>query len=158
MLNVIALGLVAALAYAVPSQEKRDVDTAYSYNGPEIPIGDLVDISVKGNGTGYRRLREPPAVRPHGEVTNNINVISTAFWPGGMNVHFQTPFGIGEDPRVFYGESKDKLKRVAKGTTHTYASPQGTAANPSATTAPRPALSRRSHSARSSSTKSPSLT
>lgn len=119
MLNVIAFCLLATLASAAPAQDKRDVDTAYPYNGPEIPIGDLVDHSVKGNGTGYRRLREPPAVRPHGEVTNNINVISTAFWPGGMNIHFQTPFGIGEDPRIFYGESKDKLKRVAKGTTHT---------------------------------------
>lgn len=121
--SVVAFGLLAALASAVPAPGqapgKRDVDTAYPYTGPEIPIGDLVDQTVKGNGKGYRRLREPPAVRPHGEVTNNINVISTAFWPGGINIHFQTPFGIGGDPRVFYGDTPDKLSRVATGTTHT---------------------------------------
>jgi acid phosphatase len=102
---------------------KRDVDTLYPYTGPAIPIGDLSDQTVQGNGNGkgYKRLRMPPAVTPTPglEVTNNINVISTSYFPGGVNIHFQTPFGIGCEPYVYWGESPTKLKRVAHGYTHT---------------------------------------
>jgi len=119
------LPLVAAapapVAPAAAEAVKRDVDTLYPYTGPEIPIGDLSDQTVQGNGKGYKRLRMPPAVTPApgSTVTNNINVISTAFFPGGVNVHFQTPFGIGCDPVVYWGEDPKKLKKKATGFTHT---------------------------------------
>lgn len=45
-----------------PIQIKRDVDLRYPYTGPEIPIGDWVDATVNGNGKGFIRLVEPPAV------------------------------------------------------------------------------------------------
>lgn len=110
----------APIAPAPAGVEKRDVDTMYPYTGPAIPIGDLTDQTVLGNGKGYRRLRMPPAVTPApgSTVTNNINVISTAYFPGGVNVHFQTPFGIGCDPTVNWGESPTKLNKKAKGFTH----------------------------------------
>lgn len=58
--------LLAALpATAAPATEaKRDVDTRYPYLGPDIPIGDWVDATVKGNGKGFIRLVESPAVKP----------------------------------------------------------------------------------------------
>lgn len=66
-----AILLVALPATAAPAQdEKRDVDTRYPYTGPEIPIGDWVDATVNGNGKGFIRLVEPPAVAPgkHGRL------------------------------------------------------------------------------------------
>lgn len=116
------LPLVAAAP--APVHLARDVDTMYPYTGPEIPIGDLSDQTVQGNGKGdsYKRLRMPPAVTPApgSTVTNNINVISTSYFPNGVNIHFQTPFGIGGEPCVYWGESPFKLKKVSKGSTHTY--------------------------------------
>jgi hypothetical protein len=56
---------------AAPTQDKkRDVDTRYPYTGPEIPIGDWIDATVNGNGKGFIRLVEPPAVAPrkHAEI------------------------------------------------------------------------------------------
>lgn len=60
-----AAALVALPATAAPTQDKkRDVDTRYPYDGPEIPIGDWIDQTVNGNGKGFIRLVEPPAVAP----------------------------------------------------------------------------------------------
>jgi acid phosphatase len=57
--------LAALPATAAPAHDKkRDVDTRYPYTGPEIPIGDWVDATVIGNGKGFIRLVEPPAVAP----------------------------------------------------------------------------------------------
>lgn len=117
------LALLGAVAHAAPA--KRDVDTTYPYTGPAIPVGDVVNPSVdnggKGNGKGYPRLWEHPAVypAPGAYPTNNINVISSAYFPGGINIHFQTPFGIGANPVVQYGSSKNKLDQTATGFTHT---------------------------------------
>lgn len=115
------LPLVASAPAPAAHIEARDVDTMYPYTGPEVPVGDLTDQTVQGNGKGYPRLREPPAVTPApgSKVTNNINVISTALFPGGINIHFQTPFGIGCSPVVNWGASATKLKGQAKGSTHT---------------------------------------
>jgi acid phosphatase len=116
--------LLLPLVAAVPAPAgvgKRDVDTTYPYTGPQVPVGDLADQTVQGNGKGYRRLRMPPAVTPTSgvTVTNNINVISTALFPGGVNVHFQTPFGIGGDPVVHWGADPADLTETATGFTHT---------------------------------------
>jgi acid phosphatase len=113
------LALVAAVE-AHPAHrahpKARDVDTRYPYTGPAIPVGDWLDQTVNGNGKGYKRIVEPPAVKPKSSrPTNNVNVISTSFVPGGMNIHFQTPFGLGKAPTVFWGSSTSSLKNVATG-------------------------------------------
>lgn len=99
-----------------PVKSVRDVDTAYPYTGPDIPVGDWVDSSVNGvKGSGFPRLVEPPAVTPaSSDPTNNINVISLSYLPNGVNIHFQTPFGLEEDPTVYWGESAN-LTCMAKG-------------------------------------------
>lgn len=100
--------------------EARDVDTSYPYTGPAVPIGDWVDQTVKGNGKGFPRLVEPPAVKPASKSpTNNVNVISYSYVPGGMNIHFQTPFGLGQPPTVKWGASKSALTNTATGTSNT---------------------------------------
>jgi len=49
------------------------------YTGPVIPIADWADQTVNGNGNGFTRLNEPPAVWPSSEKpTNNINTIALA--------------------------------------------------------------------------------
>ncbi|KAK4246242.1 Metallo-dependent phosphatase-like protein [Corynascus novoguineensis] len=104
-----------------PAAAKPIVDTAYPYTGPDVPVGDWVNPTVKGNGKGFPRLVEPPAVKPAtANPTNNINVISLAYLPGGINIHFQTPFGLGEVPSVLWGTKPDRLHRKATGTSHTY--------------------------------------
>lgn len=99
----------------------RDVDTAYPYTGPEYPVGDWVDPSVQGvPGKGFPRLTEPPAVTPASQnVSNNINVISLSYIPNGINIHFQTPFGLNENPTIFWGENKQNLTCLATGTSAT---------------------------------------
>lgn len=99
----------------------RDVDLAYPYNGPEIPIGDPGNPTLDASKGGFQRIWQPPAVTPTPgkKVTNNINVISSALFPGGINIHFQTPYGIGGEPCVEWGEKRNKLKKLAKGKTTT---------------------------------------
>lgn len=125
MLLAVSLLLATAGQAAVVPREPlvaREVDTSFPYNGPEIPFGDPVNPTLDGSKGGYPRLWEPPAVTPPpgNTVTNNINVISSALFPGGINIHFQTPFGIGCDPVIEWGESKDKLKKKSKGKTTTW--------------------------------------
>lgn len=98
----------------------RDVYTNYPYNGPAIPIGDPVDQTVNGNGKGFPRLHEPPAVQPSSpNATNNINTIALAYVPGGMNIHFSTPFGLDGKPSVKYGSDASQLTMNATGSTKT---------------------------------------
>jgi len=69
----------------------RVVDTRFPYTGPAVPIGDWVDQTINGNGKGFPRLHEPPAVTPATvNPTNNVNVISLSFIPSGINIHYQT--------------------------------------------------------------------
>ncbi|EIW65876.1 hypothetical protein TREMEDRAFT_46104 [Tremella mesenterica DSM 1558] len=98
------------------------VDTAYPYKGPKIPVGDWVNQSPSFYSVGgFPRLTEPPAVLPHSpNPTNNINVISMAYMPNGMHIHFQTPFGIGGEPCVNWGTSIGTLDQTTKGWTRTY--------------------------------------
>jgi len=104
-----------------PRMVARDVYTNYPYTGPAIPIGDWADQSPQGNGKGFPRLVEPPAVKPASKSpTNNINVISLSYMPTGINVHFQTPFGLTAAPTVLYGTKKNKLNIEATGTSATY--------------------------------------
>ncbi|RMJ20050.1 Acid phosphatase [Fusarium kuroshium] len=113
---ILSCGVIAA-----PAIEGRDVDETYPYTGPEVPVGDWVDPSVNGNGKGFPRLVEPPAVKPKSQnPTNNVNAISLSYWPKGINVHFQTPFGLGESPAVHWGKSPDRLTNIAKGSSKTY--------------------------------------
>ncbi|KAH8703115.1 acid phosphatase AphA [Talaromyces proteolyticus] len=115
--------LLAALA-ASPQCHARAapvVDETYPYTGPDVPIADWVDPTINGNGKGFPRLVEAPAVRPAKEnPTNNVNVISLSYLPGGINIHYQTPFGLGETPKVHWGTNPKHLDRVAGGYSHTY--------------------------------------
>lgn len=111
----------AAPTDITPGKAPRDVDTAYPYTGPAVPVGDWVDPSINGvPGKGLPRLTEPPAVVPaSANATNNINVISLSYIPNGINIHFQTPFGLDEDPTIFWGEKQTSLTCLAKGTSAT---------------------------------------
>ncbi|KAK0386965.1 hypothetical protein NLU13_5278 [Sarocladium strictum] len=125
MKSITTSGLVGAFlavtAAAAPTVEERDVDTAYPYTGPDVPIGDWVDQTVNGNGKGFPRLVEKPAVQPKSSnPTNNVNVISLAWVPGGVNIHYQTPFGLGEAPSVQWGTSSASLTKTAIGSSHSY--------------------------------------
>lgn len=98
-----------------------DVDETYPYTGPAVPVGDWVDPTVNGNGKGFPRLVEPPAVTPESSnSTNNVNVISMAYVPEGITIHYQTPFGLGVVPSVQYGTSSASLSSKATGYSHTY--------------------------------------
>jgi hypothetical protein len=127
MRSFITSSLVGAAAFLAspigaapaPTIEERDVDTKYPYTGPEVPIGDWVDPTINGNGKGFARLVEAPAVTPKSKhPTNNINVISVSYVPNGINIHFQTPFGLTEPPTIKWGYSNWLLPWTAKGTTH----------------------------------------
>jgi acid phosphatase type 7 len=115
--------IIAALTQAAPT-----VDEKYPYLGPKVPIGDWVDPTVNGNGKGFPRLVEPPAVQPaSANPTNNINVISLSYIPAkpggatvGINIHYQTPFGLGVAPSVYWGASPSALNNVATGLSVTY--------------------------------------
>ena len=122
------LGAISAtLAIYVPkddSLDARDVDTFYPYTGPAVPVGDWVDPSVNGNGKGFPRLVEPPAVVPSSaDPTNNVNVVALSYIPGGINIHYQTPFGLGENPSVKWGKSAADLSSTATGYSNTYVCP-----------------------------------
>jgi len=77
----VAVGVAAALLTGVNGLslplERRDVYTNYPYTGPAVPIADWVDQSINGNGKGFIRLVEKPAVKPAKKnPANNINTIS----------------------------------------------------------------------------------
>ncbi len=113
--SILLATITAFGANAVPV-----VDEAFPYTGPAIPVGDWVDPTVNGNGKGFPRLVEPPAVVPaSSNPTNNINVISMSYLPSGINVHFQTPFGIGAAPTVKWGTTALALTNTATGSTTT---------------------------------------
>ncbi|KAJ5623490.1 acid phosphatase [Penicillium lividum] len=108
-------GINAAPAPAPVSDER------FPYKGPAVPVGDWVDNTVNGNGNGFIRLQEAPAVTPaKSNPTNNINVISLAYIPDGMLVHYQTPFGLGAAPAVKWGKRKNNLTKFTTGYSHTY--------------------------------------
>ena len=112
--------LAARSTLAAPPQE-RDVDTRYPYTGPKVPIADWVDQTINGNGKGFTRLVEPPAVRPNSaKPKNNINVVNLAYIPNGVNIHFQTPFGLTEKPTIHWGTSAKNLCYKTTGATITY--------------------------------------
>lgn len=118
MANLLLASLAATSISAIALP---DVSTAYPYTGPAVPIGDWVDQTINGNGKGFPRLIEAPAVAPAtAKPTNNINVVSTAYIPHGLNIHFQTPFGLGQPPSVRWGTSPASLTNVATGQTSTY--------------------------------------
>ena len=112
--------LIGLLVEAAPFYPFVD-STRYPYTGPAIPNADPGDQTINGNGVGYPRIKEPPAVvPPEGSVvTNNINVIALSYLPTGMTVHFQTPFGIGADPMIMWGTSADCIKNKTSGSTET---------------------------------------
>jgi len=100
--------------------ERRDVYTNYPYTGPAVPVADWVDQSINGNGKGFIRLVEKPAVKPaKRNPTNNINTIKLSYVPAGINVHFSTPFGLGVAPSLVYGTDSGNLKEMATGATTT---------------------------------------
>ncbi|KAL2824237.1 Metallo-dependent phosphatase-like protein [Aspergillus cavernicola] len=112
--------LIVALA-GVCAQARPAVDTRYPYTGPDVPVGDWVDPTINGNGKGYPRLVEAPAVKPRtAHPTNNVNVISLSYVPDGMHIHYQTPFGLGQAPSIRWGKDPQRLDRVAHGYSHTY--------------------------------------
>lgn len=108
-------------AAATPVQpEQRDVYTNYPYVGPAVPVGDFVDPTINGNGKGFPRLVEAPAVKPASKKPkNNINVISVSYIPNGVNIHYQTPFGLGQAPTVSWGYSSHHLGSKVTGKTTT---------------------------------------
>ncbi|KAL2840308.1 acid phosphatase [Aspergillus pseudoustus] len=115
--------LLATLIATITVHARPAVDTRYPYNGPDVPVGDWVNPTVNGNGNGkgYPRLVEPPAVRPRSaNPTNNVNVISLSYLPDGMHIHYQTPFGLGAPPAIRWGKHPQRLDRIARGYTHTY--------------------------------------
>lgn len=116
MKSTVLLGALSALVHAAPV-----VDTTYPYTGPAVPVADWVDQTVNGNGKGFPRLVEPPAVTPSSsKPTNNINVISLGYLPTGMNIHFQTPFGLDAAPSVNWGTASTSLNQLATGASRTY--------------------------------------
>lgn len=111
--------LIGAALLAVASEAVPTVDTTYPYTGPDVPVGDWVDPTVNGNGKGFPRLVEAPAVKPAtANPTNNVNVIALAYVPQGMNIHYQTPFGLGVAPSVKWGTSASALTNTATGASH----------------------------------------
>lgn len=114
-----ALSLLGVIV-AIEAAPKPTVDEAYPYTGPAVPIGDWVNPIVNGNGKGFPRLVEPPAVIPcTAKPTNNVNVISLSYVPDGINIHYQTPFGLGEAPTIQWGTSAKRLIFHTKGHSRT---------------------------------------
>jgi acid phosphatase len=119
MKATILFSLLGAIS-RIQAAPKPTVDDRYPYTGPAIPVGDWVDPTVNGNGKGFPRLVEPPAVRPAtANPTNNINVIALSYIPKGINIHYQTPFGLGTAPSVKWGTSAEDLVHKATGSSHT---------------------------------------
>jgi hypothetical protein len=111
------LGAISAIR-AAPAPT---VDDRYSYTGPAVPVGDWVDPTVNGNGKGFPRLVEPPAVKPAtANPSNNVNVIALSYIPDGINIHYQTPFGLGVAPSVEWGVSATGLIYHTSGYSRTY--------------------------------------
>lgn len=128
MKAAIGSGLIAALLATLPfevatapaAEPDADVDTRFPYTGPTVPIGDWVDQTIDGNGKGFPRLVEPPAVKPRSaKPKNSINVVSVSYIPNGVNVHYQTPFGLGTAPVVHWGSKENQLYSKATGQTKT---------------------------------------
>lgn len=116
-----ALSAVAVYAVPAPDVDARDVDDRFPYTEPAIPVGDWIDPTVNGNGKGFPRLVEPPAVKPAtANPTNNINVIALSYIPNGMSIHYQTPFGLGVVPQIQWGTTATDLDYQATGYSHTY--------------------------------------
>jgi hypothetical protein len=116
-----ALTLLGALSGSVVNAIPT-VDESYPYTGPEVPVGDWADPSINGNGNGkaFPRLVEAPAVIPStSNPSNNVNVISLAYVPEGIAIHYQTPFGLGVAPSVKWGTSATNLSFSASGYSHT---------------------------------------
>lgn len=108
------------LALSAAVNGRPTVDTRFPYKGPPVPVGDWVDPTISGNGKGFPRLVEPPAVKPAtSHPTNNVNVISLSYLPDGIHIHYQTPFGLGRAPSVRWGRNPRDLRQVAQGYTHT---------------------------------------
>ena len=108
------------LVLSVQAAPKPSVDQRYPYTGPKVPVGDWVDPKVNGNGKGFPRLVEPPAVTPaKKKPSNNINVIQLSYLPDGMNIHYQTPFGLGKQPSVQWGAHPSRLNHKVAGHTRT---------------------------------------
>jgi hypothetical protein len=85
-----------------------------------VPTVDESYPTINGNGKGFPRLVEPPAVVPSSRnPTNNINVIALSYVPQGINIHYQTPFGLGVTPSVSWGTSPTALDSKASGISHT---------------------------------------
>lgn len=121
MKAITALSLLAISAVGVGAAPMPTVDDRYPYTGPAIPVGDWVDPTVKGNGKGFPRLVEPPAVKPAtANPSNNVNVVALSYIPGGINIHYQTPFGLGVAPSVKWGTSSKNLNHLTSGQSHTY--------------------------------------
>ncbi|EFX04943.1 acid phosphatase [Grosmannia clavigera kw1407] len=115
-LSLAGTALLAATVNGAPT-----VDTTYPYTGPAIPVADWVDPTISGNGKGFPRLVEAPGVKPSSaNPTNNVNVISLSYVPKGMNIHYQTPFGLGVLPSVKWGTSEAALLYTVTGQTHGY--------------------------------------
>lgn len=97
------------------------VDESYPYTGPAVPVGDWVDPTVRGNGKGFARVVEAPAVTPSSlNPTNNVNVISLSYLQDGINIHYQTPFNLGTDPSVNWGADPSALINTVTGLTHSF--------------------------------------
>ncbi|RFN43396.1 acid phosphatase [Fusarium flagelliforme] len=119
--------LLAAIL-AASAQSAPTVDETYPYRGPDVPIGDWVDHTINGNGNGFARLVEPPAVKPaSANPTNNINVISLSYIPAkhdettvGINIHYQTPFGLGIAPACSQFFHDVQIEHLDPGTTYYY--------------------------------------
>ena len=102
-------------------ESSADQFTRFPYTGPDVPVGDWVDPTINGNGKGFPRLVEPPAVKPKdSKPTNNVNVISLSYIPKGVNIHYQTPFGLSGPPTIHWGPEKWDLCNTANGKTSTY--------------------------------------
>ena len=113
---LLGAALLSPRVLAVPT-----VDESYPYTGPAVPVGDWVDPTINGNGQGFPRLVEAPAVTPSSSTpSNNVNVISLAYLPDGINIHYQTPFGLGVAPSVKWGTSASSLGQTATGASRTY--------------------------------------
>ena len=114
--GALSLSTTGVLAVALP-----DFVTTYPYTGPAVPIGDWLDPTINGNGKGFPRLVESPAITPSSSTpSNNINVVSLSYLPDGIHIHYQTPFGLGVSPSVKWGTSASSLSQTATGVSQTY--------------------------------------
>jgi hypothetical protein len=72
--------LTSLLAIVCALAEPQHVDETNPYNGPAIPVCDLVDTTIEGDGTKLIRLVGALAVKlASANATNSINVIALAY-------------------------------------------------------------------------------